>query len=119
MLDVLRDYMVEEGRSVFFSTHITSDLEKSADYIVYIHEGKILYSGLKDELVEKYCIIKGGPADLPEDKRDCIIGIREHVGGFEGMIKVAEVGGFPTGVITETATLDDIMVHMSRNGVKL
>jgi len=119
MLDVLRDYMVEEGRSVFFSTHITSDLEKSADYIVYIHEGKILYSGPKDELVDKYCIIKGGRGDLSEDKRNSIIGIREYVGGFEGMIEVAEVGGFPPGVITETATLDDIMVHMSRNGAMI
>jgi len=115
MLDVLRDYMVDEGRSVFFSTHITSDLEKSADYIVYINDGKILYSGPKDELVEKYCIIKGGHGDLPKDKRNSIIGIREHVGGFEGMIEAAEVGGFPTGVISEAATLDDIMVHMSRN----
>jgi len=118
MLDVLRDYMVEEDRSVFFSTHITSDLEKSADYIVYIHEGKILYSGLKDELVEKYCLIKGGFEDLPEDKKSCIIGIREHVGGFEGMIEVCEVGGFPPGAVTEPASLDDIMVHMNRNGVR-
>jgi len=116
ILDILRDYMVEEDRSVFFSTHITSDLEKSADYIVYIHEGKILYSGLKDDLIDKYCLIKGGNDDLPEAKQDTIIGLRKHIGGFEGMIEVAEVGGFPAGVITETASLDDIMVHMSRNG---
>lgn len=44
MLDILRDYMVEENRTVFFSTHITSDLDKIADYIVYIQNGRIAYS---------------------------------------------------------------------------
>jgi ABC-2 type transport system ATP-binding protein len=53
MLDILRDYMVEENKSVFFSTHITSDLDKIADYVVYINNGEILYSGLKDELTDK------------------------------------------------------------------
>lgn len=118
MLDIFRDYMVEENRSIFFSTHITSDLEKIADYITYIHEGQIIYSGLKDELVEKYCLIRGGNEDLPQVKRKSIIGLREHVGGFDGMIEITEVGGFPSGVITETVSLDDIMVHMNRKEVK-
>ena len=116
MLDILRDYMVEENRSVFFSTHITSDLEKIADYIVYIHKGRIVYSGTKDGLLEKYCLIKGGSGELPQAKRGDMIGLREHIGGFEGMIAVAAVGGLPPGVITETVSLDDIMIHMSRGG---
>ncbi len=47
MLEILREYMVPEDRSIFFSTHITSDLEKIADTITYIHKGKIVYSGSK------------------------------------------------------------------------
>lgn len=119
MLDILQDYMVKENRSVFFSTHITSDLEKIADYIIYIHEGRILYSGLKDELIERYCLIRGGMEDLPQTKRGSIIGLREHTGGFEGMIKITDVGGFPSGVVTEAVSLDDIMVHMNRKGAKI
>lgn len=119
MLDILRDYMVEENRSVFFSTHITSDLEKIADYIIYIHKGKIVYSGLKDELTEKYCLIRGGNGDLPKTKRNKILGLREHIGGFEGMLDVSEVGGFPSSVILETASLDDIMVHMNKKGLEI
>lgn len=119
MLDIFRDYMVGENKSIFFSTHITSDLEKIADYIVYINKGRIVYSGLKDELTEKYALIRGGIEDLPQSKRKCIIGLREHIGGFEGMIEVSDIGGFPPGVVTETVSLDDIMVHMNRNGAKL
>ncbi|NMA70184.1 MAG: ABC transporter ATP-binding protein [Desulfitobacterium sp.] len=116
ILDILREYMLDENKSLFFSTHITSDLEKIADYIIYIDKGRILYSGLKDELLEKYCLIRGGMEELPESKRHKIIGLREHLGGFEGMIEVGDIGGFPPGVITETVSLEDIMVHMNRRG---
>lgn len=119
VLDMLREYMVEENKTVFFSTHITSDLEKIADYIIYIDKGRIVYSGLKHELIDKYSLIRGGNGDLPQSKRKSIIGLREHIGGFEGMIEVAEIGGFPPGVITETVSLDDIMVHMNRKGSEL
>ena len=119
MMDIFRDYMAEEDKTIFFSTHITSDLEKIADYIVYIQNGHIVYSGLKDELTEKYCLIRGGAGDLPQDKRGSVIGLREHIGGFEGMIEIAQTGGFPPGVVIETVTLDDIMVHVSRKGETL
>lgn len=119
VLDMLREYMVEENKSVFFSTHITSDLEKIADYIIYIDKGRIVYSGLKHELIDKYSLIRGGNGDLPQSKRKSIIGLREHIGVFEGMIEVAEIGGFPPGVITETVSLDDILVHMNRKGSEL
>lgn len=114
LLDALRNYMTSENRSIFFSTHITSDLEKIADYIVYIHKGKIIFSGLKDELIEKYCIIKGGSNDLPKERRRSVIGLREHMGGFEGMIELCEIGGMPPNIISEPVTLDDIMIFINR-----
>jgi len=114
LLDTLREYMVGENRSVFFSTHITSDLDKVADYIVYIHRGRIVFSGLKDELVESYCMIRGGFDDLQQKDKENIIGYREHVGGFDGLVKTSDTGGLSPGVITENAGLDDIMVYMDR-----
>ena len=116
LLDILRGYMAEEDRTVFFSSHITSDLEKVADYLVYIHQGKVLYSGLKDDLLEKYCIVRGPSDELPAAAYKKIIGYRAHIGGFDGMMDIADTGGLPPSVITEKATLDDIMVHMDRNG---
>lgn len=116
MLGILRDYMVEEDRTIFFSTHITSDLEKIADYIIYIKNGRILYSGLQDELIEKYCLVRGGTGDLPQSKRSQIFGLREYPGGFDGMIEIKDIAGFPGSVIMETVSLDDIMVRMGREG---
>lgn len=114
MLDIFRDYMVKEDRTIFFSTHITNDLEKIADYITYIQNGRILYSGLKDDLIEKYCLVRGGIGDLPQSKHKQIFGLREHPSGFDGMIETKNIAGFPTSVVTETVSLDDIMVRMSK-----
>ena len=114
MLDIFRDYMVKEDRTIFFSTHITSDLEKIADYITYIQNGRILYSRLKNDLIEKYCLVRGGIGDLPQSKHKQIFGLREHPSGFDGMIETKNIAGFPTSVVTETVSLDDIMVRMSK-----
>ena len=62
ILDMLLDFIQDEEQSVLISSHITSDLEKVADYIVFIHEGKIIFSKPKDELLEKYGIMKFGAA---------------------------------------------------------
>lgn len=114
MMEIFHDYMVKENRTIFFSTHITGDLEKIADYITYIKNGRILYSGLKDELIEKYCLIRGGIGDLPQSKRKQVFGLREHPSGFDGMIQTKDIAGFPASVITETVSLDDIMVRMNQ-----
>ena len=118
VLDIMREYMTKENKTIFFSTHITSDLEKIADYIIYIDNGRILFKGMKDELIEKYCLIRGGSEDLPPVKRESIIGLREHIGGFDGMIAIENLNGFPPAVITEAATLEDIMIYTARKGTK-
>ena len=114
ILDVFLEFVRDGEHSIFVSSHITSDLEKIADYITYIQNGRILYSGLKDDLLEKYCVIRGGIGDLPQLKRKKIFGLREHPNGFDGMIEMKDIAGFPTSVVTETVSLDDIMVRMSK-----
>ena len=114
MLEVLQDYIADEGKTVFFSTHITSDLDKIADYIVYVHKGRIVFNGLKDELIERYCLIRGSQDDLELAKSRGVIGLREHIGGFEGLLDSDKTGGFTSGSVIETATLSDIMVHISK-----
>lgn len=54
ILDILIDFVQDENHSILFSTHITSDLEKVADYITFIHKGKLIFSHPKDELIDNY-----------------------------------------------------------------
>jgi len=112
VLDLLRGYLQKETRTILFSTHITSDLERIADTIVYISGGQVSFSGEKDELVAKHCVVRGGK--LPENKKKHAIGLREYSGGYECLMEVEHIGGLPADAITERATIDDVVVYMER-----
>jgi ABC-2 type transport system ATP-binding protein len=93
VLDIMRDYLQDEDKTILFSTHITSDLENIADMIIYISGGKIHFAGDKDELLESYCLIKGGK--LPAEKQKHAIGLRTGSHGFECLISVNNIGNLP------------------------
>jgi len=112
MLDIMREYMLKDNRTILFSTHITSDLERIADMIVYISNGTISFCGEKDELVSKHCVVRGGK--LPEEKRKHAIGLREHGNGYECLMEVEHIGGLSADAVTERATIDDVVVYMER-----
>ena len=113
-LDILQKYIEDEEKSVIFSSHITSDIEKVADYITFIKKGEIIFTGPKDELIEKYCIIKGGRNDITAEQKKEIIGLRTYSTGFEGLIELEKVKGFSKDIITEEANLDEIMIYMNK-----
>lgn len=116
--DLLRAFVADENRSVLFSTHITTDLDKTADYITFILDGSIMFTGEKDTLLEKYARVTGGLGDLDAAQKKLVIGYREHGTGFEGMIETANVGQLPRSIIIEEISLDEIIIHMNR-GTKL
>jgi len=114
MLDIMREYMVKDGRTILFSTHITSDLERIADMIIYISRGKISFCGEKDALTSKYCVVRGGK--LPDNKRKNAIGLRENNSGYECIMAIENIGGLPPDAVTERATIDDVVIYMERSG---
>ena len=115
--DLLREFVSEEDKSVLFSTHITSDLEKTADYITFILNGSIVYTGTKTDLLEKYARITGGLSDISADQKKSIIGFREHKTGFEGMIESSKSGNFSKEVLIEEIDLEEIIIFMNKEDV--
>lgn len=85
ILDILYEVIQDENKSIFFSTHITTDLEKIADYITFINDGQIVFSETKDKILESYVIVKGGNELLNSKSRKEFIGIRETNVGFEAL----------------------------------
>lgn len=114
--DLLREYVTDESKSVIFSTHITSDLEKTADYITFIQNGSIVYTGSKDDLLEKYVRIAGGIGELSTEQKSLVIGYKEHSTGFEGMVETADIGKLPRNIIAESITLDEIIIFINKEG---
>jgi len=114
LLDILRDYIADGEKSVFFSTHITSDLERSADFITLIDHGRIFYTGAKDGLLDHFIIVKG--AGLTAELKGKIIGLSQTSAGFTGMIHSADSGLLPGGIETQPPTIDEILVYISKGG---
>lgn len=116
LMEILADYIKVESKGILFSTHITQDLEKIADYITFISDGKVLYSDTKDNLLEKYLIVKGNPGILQDSQKKRIIGYREYAFGFDGLIDKTSLKSLPETVITEPGNLDEIVVRFNMKG---
>ncbi|WP_221760728.1 ABC transporter ATP-binding protein [Bacillus salinus] len=116
LLEILTTIIQDENKSVFFSTHITSDLDKIADYITFIHEGRIILSAPKDELLENYALVKGAKQLLTEEVKDYFVGIKENQFGFEGLVQDRALinKAIKDSVIIDKPTLEDIMLYSVR-----
>lgn len=115
LLDVLSEFIEDGKRSVLFSTHITSDLDKIADYITFINNGTVFYTGTKDEFVNGFRIVKGGKDEITSEQANKIIGIRKYSSGFEGLIKTSDIRSF-SHLNCEATTIDEIIVFTSKGG---
>ena len=116
LLDILRTYIADGDKSVFFSTHITSDLERIADYITVIDRGRIFYTGTKDGLLEHFVIVKGDRADLTDQLRPTIIGLASTSSGFTGLVRASDLKGWPPTTVSEPPTIDEVLIHISKDG---
>ena len=115
LLQILAEYIEDGEHSVLFSTHITSDLERTADYITYISYGNLYFSGSKDEFVDMFRIVKGGNEELSSQLKSKATGIRRFPTGFEALLKNEYLGEF-SHLSIEPATIDEIVVFTSRKG---
>lgn len=114
LLGILSKYIADGQKSILFSTHITSDLEKIADYITLIDHGNIFYSGTKDDLLESFCIVRGGSHDLTESLKKKIIGLTINFAGFAGLLSTSEMKHLASEIVTETPSIDEILISISK-----
>lgn len=110
ILDVFLDFIQDEEHSILLSSHITSDLERVADYITFIHEGKVVLSDNKDSIMERY-----GVAHLRANEQieaHFVAGSRGGRFGREVLVNNrARVERQYPGIAIDSATLDDIMTY--------
>ena len=111
ILDMFLEFVQDEEHSILVSSHITSDLEKVADYIVFIHTGKIIFCEPKDELLEHYGIIKCGVAQFDAIDKNDIVTYRKQ--DYEWQVLVANrekvAKKYPKAMVIP-ATIDEIML---------
>lgn len=112
LLDIFQELVQDGEISILFSTHITSDLEKCADYITYIHNGQIINSAEKEEFVDAYRLLNGKKEQLDLFK-DRLIAYKINSFGFTGLIHAKD---FDPSVDIKSAVpnLEEIMIYFSR-----
>lgn len=119
LLEILTAFMTDERhgatRGILFSTHITSDLEKIADYITFIRDGALVYTGPKDHLLEASVIVRGGRGELSATQQAQVMGYREYSTGFEALANAAQLAQLPKGLLVEPATLEEIVIYMNKD----
>ena len=114
LLDILTEYIEDENRGVLFSTHITADVERIADYVTILHNGRVWFTGLKDDLTEEYAVIKGDESDIPSGLREKLIGFHSYRNGFDALIKADDLAGVPDSLEYEKASIDEILVYIAK-----
>ena len=116
LLDILRDLMQDGEKTIFFSTHITTDLDRIADYITFIHNGEHIFTKEFYKIEEEYAIVKGGMELLDGDTEQEFIAIRKSAHGFEALTdnKPRIKNVFGNMVLIEKPTLEDIMFYTKK-----
>lgn len=115
ILELLMCHMQDENVTIFYSTHITSDLEKACDYLVYIQNGKIKMDVEKDELLNTYCIVRGPKNLFDNEIKKELLGFRQTSLGAEGLVKSKALAHelFGDEVKYMMPTIEDIMVFLA------
>lgn len=110
ILEILQDYIQDGEKSVLFSTHILSDLEEIADYIFFLHDGKKVFFDTREEIAEKYLLVKGGLEELTEEISKKLKGLKKTSVGFEGIIEADESAYVSQKCVLEKPTMNQIVV---------
>lgn len=118
VLEVLTAFIAEGRTSVLFSTHVTADLERVADYITFLQRGRLVFSSTRDEVLDRWGLVRGAPGVFGEGECSTFRGVErgDHVvTGLTDDIAGAKRVFAGRDVVIERATLEDIMYYTGRS----
>lgn len=111
ILDVFLDFVQDENHSILMSSHITTDLEKIADYITFIHNGKIIFEKSKDELIYNYGIIRCSSSQFEKLDKEDILACRKRDYQWDVLVSHKEKAARKyKDFVIDHAAIDDILL---------
>jgi len=121
IIDILLQELEDTSKSIIISSHITSDLDKCADYLLVMNKGKTLLSGAKDEIIESHRLIRADKADLNQISKESFVNIRKNKFGFEGLTNKIEAvtENISKEYVIEKPRVEDIMYYYCKKYVEM
>lgn len=111
ILDLFLEYIEDGEKSILVSSHITSDLEKIADYITFINKGKVLMSSNKDDIIYNHGVARGTKSDLEKIPKENVLSIRESQYHCEALVvNPSQVSKMCPNLVIDKVSLEDIMM---------
>lgn len=114
LLDLLRSLMIDEEQTIVLSSHVTSDLEQIADYVVFLHEGQIALAGEVSELKEAYRFFSASKGSKLDER--LIVAKRELAFSIEGILRTEYLTQF-SDLNTRLPNLDELLMYVVERGV--
>ncbi len=111
ILDMMLEFIQDEEKSILFSSHITSDLEKAADYLVFIHNGTILLTGEKDDILSNYGILHCSKDVFSALSTETIVGYKHSAFGVDVLVSNRNSFTQQEDILIDKATIEDIMLY--------
>ncbi len=111
VLDLFYDFMQEDSHAILLSSHITSDLDKIADHITFIHQGRVLLSEPRDELLDTFGVLRCTAEQLSALEPSAVRAKRIGAFGCEALVRR---GSVPANWPVEAANIEQIMLFLTR-----
>ena len=109
--EIFTEFTRDESHSILISSHIVSDLDRICDYIVFIHNGKLMLFEEKDRLLEKYCVVHCTREQLSSIERSKIIGRKENKYDISVLMEKSQV---KSGFSTSPVDIEELFVFMAK-----
>lgn len=121
VLDLLYEVIGKGGTSLLFSTHITADLERIADRVAFIREGRSVFCEELPEVLDRHVVVRGPVEALGPEVERLLVGYRRSGAGFEGLCdRAPALRAFDDRRLRlERASLEDIMVYSVREDYRV
>lgn len=110
-LDLLQEYMMDETNTIIFSTHITSDLDKIADYIALVSDGELVVMEEKEKLLMEYSIVQVTKSAMTDELRRRLVGVKENAFGFTGLATDLSGINESENIRFKRPTVEDLIVY--------
>lgn len=118
VLDLFLDFIQDEEHTLLLSTHITSDLEHIADYILFLDKGHIVLEETRDDIMDNYGILKCGIEEFSSIAKGDVIRFLKNKYGYEILVKNPEIlkKKYPK-MVMDKITLEELMVLLVKGSV--